>query len=542
MRIGMLAALMGVAITASTASQSEPLLQLQGQPYSAGSMTLHFIAPVGQPTLVLYGLDPLDPPLQTPKGPFHIGTVFNAVTLGAIPSLGRIDVPFVVPPLSPSLAGIPLVMQGYVPGMLTNPTTLPLDQPYYVPADATILVSPNPTPAGLFSDRVATGDLNGDGSVDVAVSAPWENAGGVSQSGRVYVFWGPTLTSSTTLEPPAPKVTGIFGQGLGIADFDGDATDDLVVTEGTGFPEVTPHGQVHFFQGGAAFSGIPSFSVDSGGTGTGYSQFGHFLVAADFDDDGYGDFAAGMPNAPVQGFTNAGVIEVFWGPGFAQPLTLVAPQVGTNGFFGERLGTGDLDGDGVPDLIVGNPRKSVGGQASMGQVHLFTGSTFTHMKTLPHPLPSGVNSRFGNDVVGTDLNGDGIAEVIATDQRNHAFVFWSPGFDTHLVITRPPDPVSGTAVSISFGYFATTGDVNGDGLADVTVGEPFAASQGRVYAALGPNFSDFLVLVDKVPENSAEFGWGVHVRDVDGDGRAELLAGSHLGGSSGRLTMFDFDG
>ena len=384
---------------------------------------------------------------------------------------------------------------------------------------------------------MATGDLNGDGNVDVAVSAPWEHAGGVSQSGRVYVFWGPTLTTSTALEPLAPKVTGIFGQGLGIADFNADGTDDLVVTEGNGFPEVTPHGQGHFFQGGSAFSAIPTFSVNSEGTGSGYSQFGHFLVAADFDDDGYADFAAGMPNAPVQGFTNAGVIEVFWGPDFTQRFTLVAPQVGTNGFFGERLGTGDLDGDGVGDLIVGNPRKVVGGQVSMGVVHLFTGPSFTHLNTLAHPLPSGTNSRFGNAVVGTDFNGDGIAEVIATDQRNHAFVFWSPGFEDHLVITRPPDPVSGTAVSISFGYFATTGDVNGDGLTDVIVGEPFSE---RAYAALAPYFSDFLVLADKVPEVDADFGWGVHVRDVDGDGRAELLVGSDFGGTGGRLTIFDF--
>jgi hypothetical protein len=149
-------------------------------------------------------------------------------------------------------------------------------------------------------------------------------------------------------------------------------------------------------------------------------------------------------------------------------------------------------------------------------------------------------------VAGVDLNGDGIAEIIATDQRNHAFIFWSPAFDDYQVITRPPDPVTGIAVSVSFGYFVSVGDVNGDGQIDVIVGDPFAGSQGRVFAALGPFFTGFHVLTDQVPEHLAEFGWGVYACDVDNDGCDELLIGSDTadpGGvpSAGRVTVFDFE-
>ncbi len=538
----LVAALAAGPLPSDLQAQSSPLLQLQGQPYSNGAMTLHLIGTPGQATLLLFGLDPLDPPAQTTKGAFYIGTVFNAFSLGAIPALGRIDMPVAVPPLDPVLAGIPIVMQALVPGALSNPATLPLDQPYYVPAELVMLASPSPTALGLFSDRFATGDLNGDGYPDVAVAAGKEHASGVSESGRVYVFWGPDLASLTSLQSPSPSIKGFFGVGLVVSDFDNDGVDDLLVTEGTGTPAVSPHGRAHVFSGGEPFAVSPALSIDSLGSGGAYTQYGHFMVAADLNADGFRDFAVGVERAVVQGFANAGLIEVHWGPDFSQGGLLFAPVIETNGFFGERLGLGDINGDDVADIIVGNPRKAVGGTPSMGQVHLLQAPSLGLVKTLSHPLPSGLNSRFGNAVVGEDLDGDGMADVIATDQRNHAFVFWSPDFSKYTVITRPPDPVGGTGISISFGYFAATGDVNGDGLADVLVAEPYFQ---RVFAAMGPYWSIFHVVLDGLQGAISDFGWGLQSRDIDLDGKAELLVGNDFGDvggiGAGRLAVFDLN-
>jgi hypothetical protein len=253
MRGALLALLLAWGITGTGYAQSEPLLQLQGAPFAGGDMTLHLSGDVGKQAFVLYGLNPLDPPLQLSKGAYFLGWLANIVPLGTIPSSGRVDMPFTLPPLHPSLAGIPLVIQGYVPGPLSNPATLPLDQPYYLPPNATILESPNPTNVGKFGDRVATGDLNGDGAEDIIVGAPKEHGGGVVEAGRVYVYWGPTLAVATALEAPSPRVKGFFGVGLAVADFDGDGVDDLLVTEGTGIPSVSPSGRGHCFHGGNPF-------------------------------------------------------------------------------------------------------------------------------------------------------------------------------------------------------------------------------------------------------------------------------------------------
>jgi len=548
MREWMLAALLTLGNAATLAAQSEPLLQLQGQPYFGGSMTLHLSGSVGQPALIAYGLNPLllALPVQTGKGPWYIGSLVNLVPVGNIPSDGRIDLPFTMPPNTPALAGIPIVMQGYVPFALSNPATLPLDEPYYVPAAATILQSPNPTEIGSFGAASAVGDLNGDGVADVVIGAWFEDSAGVDRSGRAYVFWGPALDLVTTLEPPDPKVFGEFGKGLAVADLDSDGVDDLVVGEGTGSPAPPQQpGTLYLYKGGSPFIANRFTTILSEGTGTEYQSFGGILATGDFNDDGFLDIAVGLPNLD-QGISNVGRIEVYWGPGFANFSTIFSPNPGQDDFFGTDLAAADLNGDGITDLIESSSRDDVQGVVNVGSIHLFTGPSLSFFKTIDNPLPDGFNSRFGDAVFGLDLNGDGMDDIITTDERNHAYVFWSPSFADYHLISRPPDPITGsTAVSASFGYFVTAGDVNDDGWNDVVVAEPFAlSSQGRVDVSLGPYYATFNWLQDKIPEAHSEFGWGLLLRDMDGDGRPELLVGSDgatVAGlkSAGRLTIFD---
>lgn len=104
---------------------------------------------------------------------------------------------------------------------------------------------------------------------------------------------------------------------------------------------------------------------------------GSTLESADLDGDGFADLLAA---APREGSTDTGFVLVAWG----SAAGLVADAArgksfsqaflgGTNDaddFFGSVLATGDFDGDGTAEVIVGVPDKNVTGQANAGMIFI----------------------------------------------------------------------------------------------------------------------------------------------------------------------------
>lgn len=98
----------------------------------------------------------------------------------------------------------------------------------------------------------APGDLNGDGTPDLFVTAPGENAGSVTNSGAAYAINGKTGTMLYRIQNPNPEAGARFGNGIGDpGDVNGDGAGDIVIgapgaTSGGGSPS---EGRAYAFSG-----------------------------------------------------------------------------------------------------------------------------------------------------------------------------------------------------------------------------------------------------------------------------------------------------
>jgi hypothetical protein len=188
-------------------------------------------------------------------------------------------------------------------------------------------------------------------------------------------------------------------------------------------------------------------------------------------------------------------------------------------------GSGDVNGDGYADVMVAAP--------GVMQAFLYVGGA-SGIASSPQILtaPAGDTGDFGLLVASAgDVNGDGYADVVV-DQIGEVFLFLggAAGLASSPAITFP-DPGPGRG---AFGIRAScAGDVNGDGYADVVIGDNMS---GKAYLYLGsaagpPSTPDLTLTAPSTAPGGSGFGHSiVGAGDVNGDGYADLVVGA-LGAS-----------
>jgi hypothetical protein len=228
----------------------------------------------------------------------------------------------------------------------------------------------NLTPAGgagsYFGRDLATGDFTGDGSPDLAV------IGG----GETWLYRGPFTKSGTTgkVSKIDKGSAGWYSSGLGAGKVDGDGRTDLVVI-GTEINGSDIRERAWFLKG-------TSTGLASGASRTlSDRQEGLYPspVIGDFDKNGYGDIALGVPDKD----NGKGAVTIWRGtasgPGTATTFTQAtsgvsgSPEADDN--FGQAISAADANGDGYADLAVGVPHEDVEGLEDQGGVHVFRGGS-----------------------------------------------------------------------------------------------------------------------------------------------------------------------
>jgi hypothetical protein len=301
-------------------------------------------------------------------------------------------------------------------------------------------------------------------------------------------------------------------------------------------------------------------------------------ATSDFNGDGHADLALGVPREDVNGIHDVGAVNVIYGSSIG--LTANAnqlwyenapgvPGVGeSSDLTGFALATGDFDGDGYADLAIGTPFEDVGSVSNAGGVTVLYGSGTGLAADRGQLWDQGVpgvpdgpepGDQFGYSVVAGDLNGDGFAELVIGVQRedvrgaaNAGEVEILDGSSTGLVATGAQTWSQGPGIADDpehgdqFGAALATGDLDGDGFADLAAGAPFedlrAQDEGAVNvlygSATGLSSSDDQRITQRglgdPPEAGDQFGMPLSSGDIDADGFADLVVAAFLENVSGR--------
>jgi hypothetical protein len=253
-------------------------------------------------------------------------------------------------------------------------------------------------------------------------------------------------------------------------------------------------------------------------------------------------YVVGAPGINIGQVLHQGKVFLYSGADGSIIRTIEAPIPGSGADFGEVLATTeDLNGDGSPDIIVGAPSQSAGGNFEQGHVFVFNGADGALIRTIDDPVPAKAAQFGAHVVVIGDLNGDGIDDIVVAaigqdvgglSKVGEVFVF--SGADGDLIRTLN-DPHPADIYPIMFGSgLANAGDVDGDGVDDILVGAIQQSvgkkklDPGEAWVFSGADGRVLRTLMDPAPQPSEKFGHTVAgIGDVNGDGLSDLIVGAY---------------
>ena len=320
------------------------------------------------------------------------------------------------------------------------PYTIQLDSQ---PADITIYGNEAYDGSGW---AVASGYINGDVYADIVIGAPFADPSGGSAAGETYVIFGSSSPPSTVDLSTTPADITVCGKNYyhnsGYAVSSGNINKDGFTDIIIGAPGANPSGggsagETYVIFGSSSPPSTIDLSTESADIticGDNYcDKIGHAVVSGDVNADGYEDIIIGAPTCwdPWGGVSGTGKTHVIYGSSYPSPpytidlntqsanITIYADD--RRDWLGNTVASGDINGDGYMDIIIGARYADPGGRSNTGETYVVFGRSFpSPAYTIDLDSQPADITVFGDDaldesgcaVASGDVNGDGYDDII----------------------------------------------------------------------------------------------------------------------------------
>ena len=292
-----------------------------------------------------------------------------------------------------------------------------------------------------------------------------------------------------------------------VGDIDLDGVDDLVITAPTNDANGNNSGRFYIYSGQG---GQELFRASGSGAGW---RLGHdATTAGDLNNDDRPEVVAGAP------FSGAGRVIVYSFDGNqATAMQTVFGQVSGDQFGYRVFGGLDVDGDTVPDMVVGAPQHD-SASANAGRAYVVSGASFSFICT--------IDGQAAGDLLGSgvalvgDLTNDGRSEILVGAQHaggggGRAYVYSYDGLSCNLEYTLAPP--AGPALDFGLWFMNGGEDVNQDGTPDLYVND-YQVNRAHIYSG-----ADGTHLRTLFGDGNGQFGIGRMIGDINGDCHADML-------------------
>lgn len=285
----------------------------------------------------------------------------------------------------------------------------------------------------------ATGDFNGDGILDLAVSGCADSA---CTTGAVSILLG---NADGTFQSAVNYASGgVQADKLQVADLNGDGKLDLIVANFCGTSACTGNGSVGVLLGNGNGTFQAAVSYDTGGLNT------SDIVLADFNGDGKLD--AALMNECADSNCNSGTVALLLGNGDGTFKSSTIIPLGT--YFPVALTAADFNGDGKMDLA-GVSLCADSTCSGDGVVSVLLGNGDGTFRAAASYDAGDIDSE---SVVLGDFNGDGISDLVI------------PGtFSTGILLGNADGSFQPAEVCYPGGFRGVAADFNGDGRVDLAL-------------------------------------------------------------------------